>query len=604
VPGLSLVSDLASPVENQLALLLSRDEGGSYEGDRVSVLWRDQHLALLSSGYPEYPITRHEFPDHLVLLEGFIYQAAESPWYYSLPTIAADILHGESRALSRAARWIEQIDGDFVLVIQERRSRDVVIFNDFLGRLPLYVYRTDSILIVSRDLSLIMRLKGRVVFDRLALAEHLLYGYPLGPRTLFNGIERVPASAAFQVRRKAKQTILSSLLVPSAASDPRVTRETLKHKARDISSAFAQASAVRIGRSQGTALSLSGGLDSRSVAAALSGDQLPFRAVTFGSGRPDQANEVRIAAKVAAVLQLDWRTIEFSLPTGSDLLRLLKLKSGMNYLGMGFILPFFDSLQAEFGRGMVFLTGDGGDKILPDHRPRICVPNEEAVVRYVLSNHEVFPLSTVVALTGVSRLDILAALEERILSYPEDNFEEKYIHFILFERGFKWLFEGEDRNRHFFWSATPFYGREPFIRAMSCPAQFKADYYLYHLFMESLSPKLVDVESTTVGSSLRSGRYPMKQFVHALRIWTPPSLRRGWRMLRRPSAPSEVLGCIREQLAPSSPVIDYLSPSHTNAILGRLRKTQAYMLLTLTSAIEYCTTGNSTLERYRNAYFG
>jgi asparagine synthase (glutamine-hydrolysing) len=333
----------------------------------------------------------------------------------------------------------------------------------------------------------------------------------------------------------------------------------------------------------------------------MSNNRVPFLAVT----RCDRPNdtESRIAAEVAQVLELDWRAVTISRPTGADLLRLLMLKSGMNYLGMSFILPFFDLLRAEFGCGMVYLTGDGGDKILPDHRPKTPARNTQALVRYVSTTHEVFPLATVVALTGVSRLDILAALESRIASYPEDDFEDKHIHFVLFERGFKWLFEGEDRNRHFFWSASPFYGRDPIVRAMRCPAQFKANYTFYRLFMESLSPALVDVESTTCGPNLRLKPYAMRQVVRALKGWAPLALRRGWRTLTKPLAPTKVLDCIRSQLAPSSPARDYLFADERSDILKRLSRTQSYMLLTLTSAIEYIGTGGSTLERYRDVYF-
>jgi len=604
MPGLSLVCDLTAPIENQLAALLSGNDVGGHGGNLSSILWRDGHVVLLSSGYPEYPIEFHETPDHLVCVEGRVYQAPESPWHRSLPIIAADLLSDESTGVARAARWISEIDGDFVVAFQDRRSRSVVIFNDFLGRLPLYVHRTDGSVIVSRDLSLLMRATGRVTFDRLALAEHLLYGYPLGPRTLFSGIERVAAATAIQVRRQAKRIILSNLLVPSVASDPGVTSETLKDTAKDLSSAFARACTARVRDTRGTVLGLSGGLDSRSVAAALSANRLPFLAVTRSTKSSDV--ETRIAANVASVLQLNWRTMHVSQPTGSDLLRLLQLKGGMNYLGMAFILPFFDSLQAECGREIGFLTGDGGDKLLPDLRPGIRLRQRQALVRCILANHEIFPLRTVVALTHVSRSDILAALEARILSYPEEEFEEKYIHFILFERAFKWLFEGEDRNRHFFWSAAPFYGLELFGRAMKCPPLLKANYSLYRLFIESLNAELVDVESTTCGRSLGSG-HSVDHLLRDVRRWTrarmPQSLRRRFRGLRRQPVAGNVVACIREQLARASPISDYLSPSHVSAVLEGLGPSQAYMLFTLTTAIEYFTTGRSTLERYHDAYF-
>jgi asparagine synthase (glutamine-hydrolysing) len=174
---------------------------------------------------------------------------------------------------------------------------------------------------------------------------------------------------------------------------------------------------------------------------------------------------------------------------------------------------------------------------------------------------------------------------------------------MLFERGFKWLFEGEDRNRQFFWSVSPFYGREPFRLAMDCPSRLKARYALYRRFMESLSPELIDVESTTCGPSLRLERHPLFRLDRTFRRWLPRRLKKDWRRLTRPPVAAAVLDCLRAQLAPSAPAAKYISPGHADAVLGRLERTQAYMLLTLTSTIEYFTTGRSALERYCDTYF-
>jgi asparagine synthase (glutamine-hydrolysing) len=225
------------------------------------------------------------------------------------------------------------------------------------------------------------------------------------------------------------------------------------------------------------------------------------------------------------------------------------------------------------------------------------------LVHYVVAKHGILPLPIVARLTGVSPLDIMAALEERLRSYPEERLEDKHIHFVFFERGFKWLFEGEDRNRNFFWSTSPFYAPDTFRLAMKCPARFKTKYFLYRLFIEALSPSLIDVESTTWGPSLKLRRRPLDQLRQTLRRWSPQVVRRSWRRLTRPSVSTATLDCLRAQLAPSSSVAAYLSVSYANTLLGHLEPTQAYMLLTLSSAIEYLTTSHSTLERYHDIQF-
>jgi asparagine synthase (glutamine-hydrolysing) len=208
-----------------------------------------------------------------------------------------------------------------------------------------------------------------------------------------------------------------------------------------------------------------------------------------------------------------------------------------------------------------------------------------------------------VKLTGVPVLEIVAALEQRLRSYPEDDLEDKHIHFVLFERGFKWLFEGEDRNRSFFWSSSPFYGREPFRIAMGCPAGFKSNYVLYRHFIEAMNPSLVDVESTTRGPSLRDERHPTVELRRTLRRWSPRSLRRLWRRFSTPPVPAAMLECIREQLDSSLSATSCLSMSNAGAVLRQLDRTQLFMLLTLTSTIEYFANGDSVLEHHGASYF-
>ncbi len=599
--GLSLVCDLLVPIEDRLTAILSNDRDRNRGEPSQSVLWRDPHLALLMRCYPEYPVSIHESEAYRICVEGRIYQALEAPWYRSLPDIAAEVLSGNRRGVERAGKFVDETDGDFIIAIQDRRSGDVLVLNDFLGRLPLYVSRRDSTLVVTRDVTIVAQMFGRAKFDRLGIAEHLLYGYPLGERTLFEGIERVAPASAIQVRRESKQFVLSRVLVPSIAPDPCFREGALEDHVRDLARAFELACASRAASARRTVVSLSGGLDSRAVAAGLAAGRMPFTAVTRS---PDpRAADVRLAAKAASALRLSWQTVQFPHPTGAELLRLLRLKSGMNYLGMAFILPFFDLLASECGRDVAFFTGDGGDKIMPDHRPRTKVQSLDALVRYVLAKHGILPLATVASLTGASSVDIVAALEARLRGYPEERWEDRHVHFMLFERAFKWLFEGEDRNRQFFWSVSPFYGREPFRLAMRCSGDLKAGYGLYRRFMEVLNPDLIDVESTTCGPSLRPERHSVFQVRRAVRRWLPQRLTQAvWRFSEPPVA-APVLECIRAQLASSSPISSYLLPGPVNAVLGQLDRTNAYMLLTLTSTIEYLTTGQSTLEDFRDISF-
>src|SRR6185295_17601737 len=133
-----------------------------------------------------------------------------------------------------------------------------------------------------------------------------------------------------------------------------------------------------------------------------------------------------------------------------------------------------------FGRGIVFFTGDGGDKVLPDLRSRVDPGDADGAAEALLRRHQIMPLEPVTAMTGISRVDIVLELRDRLNSYPEQQWIDRCVHFEIFERAFKWLFEGEDRNRGFVWSTAPFYAAPFFVAAMRYGSRHKAYRALYH----------------------------------------------------------------------------------------------------------------------------
>jgi len=152
------------------------------------------------------------------------------------------------------------------------------------------------------------------------------------------------------------------------------------------------------------------------------------------------------------------------------------------------------------------LTGDGGDKVLPNLRPT-AVADADGAVRQLLRCHRIVPLEQVSALTGVGEVDIVLELRDRLAAYPEECWADRHVHFEICERAFKWLFEGEDRNRGFFWSTTPFYAPPFFRAAMRCGDHHKDYRGLYRDFLLELSPAAAAVEYAGVGAPIDSAAF-------------------------------------------------------------------------------------------------
>jgi asparagine synthase (glutamine-hydrolysing) len=308
--------------------------------------------------------------------------------------------------------------------------------------------------------------------------------------------------------------------------------------------------------------------------------------------------------ELANVFALDWTASSLAPPLGKDILHLLRRKNGLNNLGMSFILPFFNLVRQKFGSNIQYWTGDGGDKLLPDLTPAMAFKNTDELVHHVVSTNYEFSLESVVALTGIAKHDILDEIHQIFLQYPENILQQKYVHFLIFERAFKRLFEGEDRNRCYFWSISPFYSIDFFRYAMECPDEQKAKYVLYRNFLTKLSPHAAKIKSTHWGMPITSQRYQMWLFARATIVSKiPRSLRKA--LKPTPNYPGVVRyrELINAQHKHCTAIKQHFSPPNFEALLKKCTRTQAEFLLTITSFMEYAENGRSTLEQYWNCEF-
>jgi len=84
-------------------------------------------------------------------------------------------------------------------------------------------------------------------------------------------------------------------------------------------------------------------------------------------------------------------------------------------------------------------------------------------------------------------------LKQHIMAYPEKTMEGKIDHFRVFERFFRRSFIGEDKNRFFLWSTTPFYSIDLFRASINVPQRSKEHFILYRNFFERLNPALARI---------------------------------------------------------------------------------------------------------------
>ncbi len=69
-------------------------------------------------------------------------------------------------------------------------------------------------------------------------------------------------------------------------------------------------------------------------------------------------------------------------------------------------------MTRKFGSDMIYITGDGGDKVFPDHRPSKRIKNVNELLEYLISNKHFFTPEKVIQIQRSIGSDIMMVLDE------------------------------------------------------------------------------------------------------------------------------------------------------------------------------------------------
>jgi len=448
----------------------------------MRIINHDNNSLLQFISYDGYPFLEFSNDQYKVFIEGKIYNKSLSEIRNNIYTILDNVFK-HKKDYKKLNDWLQNTDGDFIIYVFEKKTGQIIIFNDFLGRLPAYYYLENDKLIFSRSLKYIVESSGSNIFDKYSLAQNLLLGYSLGDNTLFPNIKRLKPSSIIHIIPNEKKIIIKKISIFDYSVKKNIKLGRNNHHVEYLSDLFAQACKNRTIGIKDIIVSLSGGLDSRIVAGGLNKAKVNFISTTLRD--PWKVNdfegnlEVEIAQRVAEVTNSTSIIVDGKLARGLEFSNLLHFKDGMNHLGLGYLLRYLNDVQKKYSSKIVFFTGDGGDKVVKYQPPSGKINSYIELFEYILKIHKRFSIENVSLLTGIKESDIQEYIIEHLKTYPEKTFNDKYVHFIFNERVNNWLFEGEDRNRHFFWSVTPFYSLDFFTASMQTPHKMKKRNKLY-----------------------------------------------------------------------------------------------------------------------------
>lgn len=597
MPGMSLVCETSRIDERrESTIIASLDELLHDPRYGKRVLHRDESRLLALTSYPDYPIASYRCGEVVAWLEGRFYGVSESLTARRIGELA-EIVSGDSSAAA-CERWIANQDGDFVVCVLDARRDTVHVVTDALGRLPLYLHHSSGMFVLSRELSFVVRLLPRLRFDRMGIAQHLLIGYPLGGRTLVGDVTRLCGPTWISVDAGVRSVRVRQFDFIDLEAKGRA-HYTTRRNAADLAAAFIAQCETRFEADRTNVVSLSGGFDSRAIASGLHAARRPFTCATYLDHMGTAAADIAPAERVAQVLGSSWRLTRLGPPRPSDVLKLLRMKSGMNPLGMSFLLPFLQEVGETSGERLTFATGTLGTFLLPETVPPLRLARVEEVVDYLVQQSRRLPLRLVARVTRLQEGDILAELRGHLAASPGSDPVQKLAHLVLHERAFNWHGEADDRNRCFFWTTSPFDSLQ-FIRlSFGCPDAQKRYFDLYREFMLCLSPEAATIDHAGYGVPITSPMFRSAAKAASLLAQHPRAIDR---LAAAPSvydSSAMVIRLLREQLESCPLLGESLALPELEQIVLRCHehpRADIELIFTATSAIELLGTGRSSLE--------
>jgi asparagine synthase (glutamine-hydrolysing) len=269
---------------------------------------------------------------------------------------------------------VERFRGMFAFAVYDRRTRAMLIARDRLGKKPLYYLRDQERVLFASELKAILADPSvpRAI-EPTAVADYFAYNYVPGPKTILQGISKLPA-AHLMVLTAEGVTIKPYWDVDFSQVDE---SPTIDQRADELEAELQESVRLRLRSDVPLGAFLSGGIDS-SLVVALMARQLdrPVKTHTIGFTEAEY-DEREYAKETAELFDTDHVEKVVSADAASALDRLSWFYD--EPFGDSSALPTYYLCGATRERVTVALSGDGGDESFAGYRRYVFAMIEEEV---------------------------------------------------------------------------------------------------------------------------------------------------------------------------------------------------------------------------------
>jgi asparagine synthase (glutamine-hydrolysing) len=366
--GVEVVERMSARVEHR-----GPDDSGVeiFDGGRLGLGFRRLSIVDLSSAGHQ-PMRGCEEAGVWLVFNGEIYNHAEiraglerRGHVYRSRTDSETIIHlYEERGLD----FVNEIEGDFAIALWDSRRERLVLARDRVGVKPLYFAQASGRLIFGSEIkSILAHTEVSAEVDEESLYHYLSFLTTPAPRTLFRGIDKIPAGHMLVFARDGSRETIRywDALPPETLANNGGAREVSEEEHRaEILRLLRNSIGKRMMADVPFGVFLSGGVDS-SANVALMAEQMSRPVDTFTVAYRDHAelNELDSARDIARRFATNHREVLIGEREMLDLLPALVFHQDEPLADPVCVPLYYVSKLARESGTIVVQVGEGSDEL-------------------------------------------------------------------------------------------------------------------------------------------------------------------------------------------------------------------------------------------------
>lgn len=206
--------------------------------------------------------------------------------------------------LQRGEAIFSELDGHFGLVIYDGRVDALLVVSDPFGFISIFYGEANNRIFVSTSALAVARAVESKP-NSFAARYFMVYGTLIGERTLWQDVQRLTAAQVLKITTAG----VTQHTYWRFELDETIHKLPLQKSVDCVIDSLSQTMQRGLYREEGGWLSLTGGFDSRTTAAMMQHNQLPFKTYCHG---PQDARDVHLAAYISQ--KMGWDYEYFPLP--------------------------------------------------------------------------------------------------------------------------------------------------------------------------------------------------------------------------------------------------------------------------------------------------